>query len=274
LPEIFLKDYYKILQVSHLATEVEIKRSYRKLVAQYHPDVNPALDAHSILTELNEAYAILSDPVSKKTYDLIFLHPEILANMPLDVSFENKPRKRRHGKKETIEEREKKKGYALKRNRHFNKKMKYCSLLTLLLAGAIFFDHYLPTVQECQKVYVGQKPSHLAHKTELVSFFLAKGRKIEAYAVDENYPKATISCAEAIFHNSSLFGVLKNIQLEGVLYKPIDSLFDLMLIYGLVCLSSIYVLGYKLEASMVLPGVLTFFNNMLVVAFFVLWLSE
>jgi hypothetical protein len=47
-----------------------------------------------------------------------------------------------------------------------------------------------------------------------------------------------------------------------------------MLIYGLVCLSSIYVLGYKLEASMVLTGVLTFFNNMLVVAFFVLWLSE
>jgi curved DNA-binding protein CbpA len=207
-----LKDYYKILQVTQLATEVEIKRAYRKLVAQYHPDVNPALDAHSILTEINEAYAILSDPVSKKTYDLIFSHPEILANMPLDVSFKNKPRKRRHGKKETIEEREKKKAYSLKRNRHFNKKMKYSSLLSLLLAGAIFFDHYLPTVQECQKVYVGQKPSHLAQKTELVSFFLAKGRKIEAYAVDDNYPKATISCAEATFHNSSLFGVLKNIQ--------------------------------------------------------------
>lgn len=63
------KDYYKTLGVSKDATDEEIKRSFRKLAKQYHPDVNKEPGAEEKFKELGEAYAILSDPQKRKTYD-------------------------------------------------------------------------------------------------------------------------------------------------------------------------------------------------------------
>ncbi|AEV17025.1 Chaperone protein dnaJ 1 [Thermus sp. CCB_US3_UF1] len=65
-----MKDYYAILGVSREATQEEIKRAYRKLALQYHPDRNPGdKAAEERFKEINEAYAVLSDPEKRAQYD-------------------------------------------------------------------------------------------------------------------------------------------------------------------------------------------------------------
>jgi len=64
------KDYYKTLGVDRNAEEKEIKKAYRKLARQYHPDVNPndkAAEEH--FKDINEAYEVLSDPEKRRKYD-------------------------------------------------------------------------------------------------------------------------------------------------------------------------------------------------------------
>lgn len=63
------RDYYEILGVSRLATQQEIKKVYRQLARQHHPDVSDAPDAEVRFKEINEAYEVLSDPEKRVTYD-------------------------------------------------------------------------------------------------------------------------------------------------------------------------------------------------------------
>ena len=64
------KDYYESLKLNHDATEEDIKKSYRNLAKQYHPDLNPEdPKAEAKFKEINEAYEILSNPERKAQYD-------------------------------------------------------------------------------------------------------------------------------------------------------------------------------------------------------------
>jgi curved DNA-binding protein len=64
------KDYYKILGVERTAAEKDIKRAYRKLAVQYHPDKNPGDSrAEARFKEINEAYEVLGDPAKRAKYD-------------------------------------------------------------------------------------------------------------------------------------------------------------------------------------------------------------
>jgi molecular chaperone DnaJ len=64
------KDYYKILSVSRSSTEEEIKKSYRKIAMQYHPDRNPGnKDAEEKFKMASEAYEVLRDPEKREIYD-------------------------------------------------------------------------------------------------------------------------------------------------------------------------------------------------------------
>ena len=64
------KDYYKVLGVDKNATTEQIKKAYRKLARQHHPDVNPNdAEAERRFKEANEANEVLSDPDKRKKYD-------------------------------------------------------------------------------------------------------------------------------------------------------------------------------------------------------------
>ena len=64
------RDYYEVLGLSKGASDDEIKKSYRKLAKQYHPDLHPGdKECEERFKELNEAYEVLSDPDKKAKYD-------------------------------------------------------------------------------------------------------------------------------------------------------------------------------------------------------------
>ncbi|WP_215826471.1 molecular chaperone DnaJ [Spiroplasma endosymbiont of 'Nebria riversi'] len=63
------RDFYEILGLSRNASNDDIKRAYRKLAKQYHPDVYKQSDAESKIQEINEAYEVLSDSQKRQMYD-------------------------------------------------------------------------------------------------------------------------------------------------------------------------------------------------------------
>jgi molecular chaperone DnaJ len=63
-------DYYRVLGVERGASDAEIKRAFRRLAQQWHPDVNQQPGAHERFKEINEAYQVLSDPQRRQAYDL------------------------------------------------------------------------------------------------------------------------------------------------------------------------------------------------------------
>lgn len=64
------KDYYKLLGIERNADEKEIKKAYRRLARQYHPDMNPGdKAAEARFKEINEAHEVLSDPEKRRKYD-------------------------------------------------------------------------------------------------------------------------------------------------------------------------------------------------------------
>ncbi len=65
-----MANYYDILGVGRGASEADVRKAYRRLAREHHPDVNPNdKEAEERFKEINEAYQVLSDPESRKKYD-------------------------------------------------------------------------------------------------------------------------------------------------------------------------------------------------------------
>jgi len=64
------RDFYEVLGVERSATDADIKRAFRKLAQQWHPDVNKESAAQDRFKEINEAYQVLSDPQRRQQYDM------------------------------------------------------------------------------------------------------------------------------------------------------------------------------------------------------------
>ena len=68
----FDKDFYKILGVAKDVSEAELKKVYRKLARQFHPDSNPGdSKSEARFKEISEAYSVLSDAEQRKEYDAV-----------------------------------------------------------------------------------------------------------------------------------------------------------------------------------------------------------
>jgi hypothetical protein len=65
-----MPDYYQILGISPRATQLEVKRSYRKLAVQFHPDKNQSKDSEERFKVINLAYEVLKDPEKRAQYDI------------------------------------------------------------------------------------------------------------------------------------------------------------------------------------------------------------
>ncbi len=64
------RDYYEVMGIAREASEADVKKAYRKLAHQFHPDRNPGdKTAESRFKEVQEAYDILSDKEKRKKYD-------------------------------------------------------------------------------------------------------------------------------------------------------------------------------------------------------------
>lgn len=69
-----IKDYYKTLHLSRHSTDGEIKKAFRDLAIQLHPDKSKAPAAHDDFVALNEAFQILSDEEKRRKYNLLYDH--------------------------------------------------------------------------------------------------------------------------------------------------------------------------------------------------------
>ncbi|MER3424483.1 MAG: hypothetical protein C4293_15950 [Nitrospiraceae bacterium] len=75
-------DYYEVLGVSRDASDEDIKKAYRKLVFQYHPDRNPdKQEAEAKIREINAAYEVIGDPESRRTYERLRFGDEVRAEV-------------------------------------------------------------------------------------------------------------------------------------------------------------------------------------------------
>ena len=77
------QNYYATLGVSREASDEDIKKAYRKLVFQYHPDRNPGdADAEVKIRELNAAYEIIGDPEGRRTYERLTFGETVVDESP------------------------------------------------------------------------------------------------------------------------------------------------------------------------------------------------
>jgi molecular chaperone DnaJ len=77
------KDFYDTLGVAHDVSDEEIKKAYRKLVLQYHPDRNPgSAAAEEKIREINAAYEVVGDPDKRRSYDRLRFGDEVRTETP------------------------------------------------------------------------------------------------------------------------------------------------------------------------------------------------
>lgn len=89
--EIHWKNYYKILQIDPLAEPEVVKAAYDKLALKYHPDRNKEATSIKRMTDLNEAFEILSHPEKRSRYNAAYLQKQAGSHAVYTPSFSSQP---------------------------------------------------------------------------------------------------------------------------------------------------------------------------------------
>jgi hypothetical protein len=169
-----MKDYYQLLGVRTFASAAEIKRAYRMLAIQYHPDKNPSPEAEALFKEINEAYEVLGDASKKALYDERLRNPfiEIAAEVeqpPVRTHRDPRYRRRAPGSyrpsKPSLRE-------LIKQYLPY---VFWCNVVGFGISTLIFFDYILPwhvskeTVVQIQSVLVSQARNSRYYKDVIIT---------------------------------------------------------------------------------------------------------
>jgi hypothetical protein len=180
-----MKDYYKVLGVSPTANEHDIKRAYRKLALQYHPDKNPDPTVEQFFKEVNEAYDVLGDTSNRREYDYTRQNPfrEMVqaAAEPQhrDPAYRRRPSPRNQSRGATNLE-------LMARYLPYVKWMIWTGLGLFML---LVLDYYLPVITSQEtitaiRVYTGKRGSHTIVETsgpnvKLHAGYFTRGSKVD-----------------------------------------------------------------------------------------------
>lgn len=136
---------YEILGLSSNASDAQIKHAYRRLVKEYHPDRNKNVDAHHRISQINQAYEILSDPLKRAHYDNPFTYyVTTIDPAPEDpVEAYKREFKRRRWEEEQAEKIKKE-----NRKERTHVIMRFVAMPILVFASVLMIDRWLP----CQSI--------------------------------------------------------------------------------------------------------------------------
>lgn len=177
-----MKDYYGILGVPPSASDLEIKRAFRKLAVRYHPDKNPSAEARPIFHDINEAYEVLGDSGKRALYDARRENPfaQILEE---PVVRHRDPAYRRSGRRPPSK-REPPASFTLMKEYlpHFM----WASRIGLLTTVLFFIDYFIPYQHAEEKVV----RTYAVRYQKQVSHYIVEtdsGRKIKLYDFSAGY---------------------------------------------------------------------------------------
>lgn len=136
--------HYDILGVSQDAIHAEIRGNYRRLVKQYHPDLNPSAEARELIVKITEAYEILSDPFKRQSYDWLLLGlrmPEVAPEPD-----EREIRRQEYIRNKRIQEQQHWE-HIFQLKVKFYKVQRYFAFLFLIVALAYSYDYFFTNIR-------------------------------------------------------------------------------------------------------------------------------
>ncbi len=143
-----MKNYYTILGVSTAAHAADIKRAYRRLALQYHPDKNPSPEAEQFFKEVNEAYDTLGNPEKRVIYDQRLFNPDY--SIPSPESSQHRDPKYRPAARRAARSQQSDDTYELMKE--YLPKVMLVNKILLIFSLLMLLDYTLPRQEVTEQV--------------------------------------------------------------------------------------------------------------------------
>jgi curved DNA-binding protein CbpA len=204
-----LKNYYFILSLNIYASDAEVKRAYRRLAVQFHPDKNSSPEAEEIFKEVNEAYEVLGDSAKKAIYDQMLRGEEVVeepVEPPKHRDPRYKPRPKPAGPKKPTHREEilammaENLRYAL-----------MVSRLTLLFSVVLIADYSLPPVKTKTNVVTENPTRGSSFKLQL--------RDGKSVSVSREAAKKLRRATQLTIYRSAWFSVPRSLEDERTHFR-------------------------------------------------------
>lgn len=201
-------DPYQILGISPNATDDEIKKAYRRLVKQYHPDKNSSPEAGGRVQLLNAAYEILTDPLKRAHYHQPTYADVIEEDDPIEAY-------KREFKRKRWEKEQAAKARALSRQKVAYKVLRTLTFPILLFALLIVLDGFLPFVPHEEIPIAGWQERERGGKYSkgaLISYLQTPGFYVRVpHRFHLNYPYYDDLRPPVTIYTSAIFDVPRHV---------------------------------------------------------------